>query len=339
MKNKKISMQMIADQLGISKVTVYKALNNKPYVSKDLNEQILQIAAELGYNKNNLKNKIDINTLAFVVPRRFFLEQENFYTTIFYYLNKMSLKQNINLTLFVINRNDEENIILPSTLISNSFDGIFIGGEITNNYIKAIANIKAPIILIDFYKPEFNFDCVITDNFYNGINATNHLIEKGHKEIGFLGDFNQTSSISDRFFGYQKALSTHNLTYNSNWHLVNNNTETGVYTLDISLPESLPTAFVCHCDMAAYFLIQRLNMSNIKVPKDVSIISFDNTKLCESSIPKLTSIDINTKKIAQKAFEQLIERIKFPNSPQQRLYITCDIIERDSETKKSTLAT
>ena len=92
----------------------------------------------------------------------------------------------------------------------------------------------------------------------------------------------------------------------------------------------MPDAFVCHCDMAAYFLIQRLTMRGIKVPEDVSIISFDNTLLSESCTPALTSVNISTREIAEKSFQLIVERINNPHMSTQRIYTASTIIERDS---------
>lgn len=329
MKSKKVTMQMIADRLGVSKVSVYKALNNQPYVSRELKDKIIQVADELGYRKNK-KGKADLSHLAFIVPVRFFLEDEHFYRNIFYYINNLAHQNNIHLVLFIVSLNDETEVNLPEPLTASVFDGLFLAGEIKDKYIEEIAKLKIPTLFIDFYKPNMQFDCVISDNFLNGFNATNYLIERGHKRIGFLGDYTQTSSISDRYFGYQKALVTRNLDINTDWHLVNNNTETGVYTLNIEIPDPLPDAFVCHCDMAAYFLIQRLTMCGIKVPEDVSIISFDNTLLSESCTPALTSVNISTREIAEKSFQLIVERINNPHMPTQRIYTASTIIERDS---------
>ncbi len=330
MSGKRISMQTIADHLNVSKVTVYKALNNQQYVSDELREKIIQKARELGYINPVAKNPSFNNRLAFVVPKRYFLESESFYTSIYYYLNNSCHNDGVTLTLYVINNNDEKNCILPNTLNSGTCDGIFIAGEMTDDYIHCISALDLPILLIDFYKPDLNYDCIIADNFFNGFNAANYLIERGHTDIGFVGNPSQTSSVSDRFYGYQKALASHNLIYNPGWHLTNNNPVTGVYTLDTLLPETLPTAFICHCDRAAYFLIQRLNMENKKVPEDISIISFDNTSLAENSVPPLTTIDINTKIIAKHSYEQLRCRIDDSAVPKQRIYIPCNLIERNS---------
>jgi LacI family transcriptional regulator len=323
-------MQTIADYLNISKVTVYKALNNQQYVSDELRKKILQTAKDLGYLKTTNKNQALNNSLAFIVPKRFFLENDNFYTTIFYYLNKACHKDGLVLTLYVISNTDENNCTIPNISSLNECDGIFIAGEMKDKYICSIGELGLPILLIDFNKPDLNYDTVIVDNFFNGYTATNYLIEKGHTDIGFIGIPSQTSNISDRFFGYQKALASYNLNYNPAWQLANNNHTTGVYGLDTVLPDVLPTAFVCHCDRSAYYLIQRLSMENIKVPEDISIISFDNTDLAENSTPKLTTIDINTKIIAEKSYAQLRYRIENSNIPQQRIYIPCRIVERDS---------
>ena len=213
MKSKKVTMQMIADRLGVSKVSVYKALNNQPYVSRELKDKIIQVADELGYRKNK-KGKADLSHLAFIVPVRFFLEDEHFYRNIFYYINNLAHQNNIHLALFIVNLNDETEVNLPEPLTASVFDGLFLAGEIKDKYIEEIAKLKIPTLFIDFYKPNMQFDCVISDNFLNGFNATNYLIERGHKRIGFLGDYTQTSSISVAILGTKNPCH-HNLDINT----------------------------------------------------------------------------------------------------------------------------
>ena len=184
MKNKKVTMQMIADRLGVSKVAVHKALNNQPYVSKELKDKIIQAADEMGYRKTK-PVKANLNRLAFIVPVRFFLEDEHFYRNIFYYINNLAHQNNIHLALFIVSLNDETEVNLPESLTASAFDGLFLAGEIKDKYNEKIAKLKIPTLFIDFYKPNMNFDCVISDNFLNGFNATNYLIERGHERIGF----------------------------------------------------------------------------------------------------------------------------------------------------------
>jgi len=327
MKSKRVSMQTIADKLNISRVTVFKALNNQPGVSSELREKIIRLCYELGYDKCTVNLKGSCN-LAYIVPKRYFLENENFYSSIYYYLNKECQKEEIQLSLFIIDAHSEENCILPAQIQANQFSGLLIGGEMNLPFLNALAETKLPIVFIDFYISGFKSDCIIVDNYYMGYVATNYLINNGHKEIGFLGDPKQTTSISDRFFGYLKALMENDLEYNKDWHLVNNDKNTGLYHLDFDLPDKLPTAFICHCDMAAYFLIQKFAAYRIKVPDDVSVISFDNTQLSQDCNPPLTTIDISKKEFARKALLQMKTRLSEPDLPFQRGYIQTRLIER-----------
>jgi LacI family transcriptional regulator len=330
MKNDKITMQTIADRLGITKVSVSKALNGQPGISDKLRGEIVRTALELGYSRKNVPGRQKSNSLAFVVPKRFFLENENFYTTIYYYLNKRCQTSGQALSNFVVNSHEESGAALPHILKNGLFDGIFVAGEIDDGYLRRLMELQIPVVLIDFYKAMMNLDCIITDNFYLGYCATNYLVESGHRNIGFIGDVRETASIMDRYYGYRKALESNRLPVNESWHLVNNDPRTGVYTLDYALPDPMPTAFVCHCDMAAYFLIQSLVKAGFSIPGDVSVISFDNTDLSRGTTPKLSTFDIDRKEIADKAFDQMMLRIENAGAGPQRVYISNHFIERES---------
>ena len=326
---RKPSMQMIADRLGISKVSVSKVLNNQDGISADLRKQVLEIANELGY-VNSRQTVLDTYRLAFLVPKRFFLlESERFYTTIYYYFNRECITRQFPLSLFVISTNEEEKLILPPSLNKENFDGLIITGELGEDYLNELISLRIPAITVDFYKHQLVTDCILTDNFFISYSATNHLIEKGHKDIGFVGDPKGTSSIMDRFFGYQKALLAADLPYNNKWTIVNNDL-IGGYTSDIVLPDTLPTAFICHCDMSAYYIIKTLKKNGLKVPQDISVLSFDNTEISQNNEPPLTTVDIDKKEFARKALEKIILRAQDPNKPAERIFIPSRLIERDS---------
>ena len=276
MKNEKITMQIIADRLGITKVSVSKALNGQPGISDRLRGKIVKTALELGYSRKNIAGKQKSGSLALVVPKRFFLE------------NKRCQSAGRALSNFVVNSREESGTELPDILKNELFDGIFVAGEIDGNYLRGLTELQIPVVLIDFYKAMMNLDCIITDNFYLGYCAANYLIERGHRSIGFVGDIRETASIMDRYYGYRKAMESNRLPVSESWHLVNNDPRTGVYTLDYALPDPMPTAFICHCDMAAYFLIQSLGKEGFSIPGDVSVVSFDNTDLSRGTTPPLS---------------------------------------------------
>ncbi len=326
---RKPSMQMIADRLGVSKVSVSKVLNNQDGISAELRRQVLQVANELGYISSR-QAAAETYRLAFLVPKHYFLlENERFYTTIYYYFNRECISRQFPLSLFVISKNEEENLILQPSLTKDNFDGLILAGEMNGAYLKALMDLRIPAVTVDFYKQHLVTDCILTDNFYISYSATNYLIDMGHKDIGFVGDPKETSSVTDRFFGYRKALLTADLPYRSEWNILNND-PVGGYTSDIILPEVLPTAFMCHCDMSAYYLIKTLKKSGLRIPEDISVISFDNTELSQNSEPALTTVDIDKREFARKALEKIILRAQDPLKPAERIFVSSQLVHRDS---------
>jgi len=316
-------MQNIADKLGTTKVSVSKALGGQPGVSDALRKKIVDTASEMGYALPKTDEK---KSFLFVVAKRFFLETEAFYNETFYYLNKICIERGCQLTPVVLNQRSEANPTWP--IHPDSFDGIFLAGELSDPYIKMLREHPVPTVAVDFYKPYLNVDYVLIDNFYLGYYATVYLIDKGHTDIGFVGNINQTSSINDRYFGYLKALQNNNLQHQSKWVFPNNDPVTGLYEIDINFPEPLPTAMVCHCDMAAYFLTNSLKKIGKTVPQDISLISFDNTELSVAS--DLTSMDINRREIAETAFYAM----EAMENVSRRYYVAAQLIERNSVKEK-----
>lgn len=325
----KVTMQDIANELGITKVSVSKALNDQPGVSGMLRKQVRETAESMGYVLNRTMTDGQKMHFAFVVPKRFFLETDNFYNIIYYYLNKICMNAGHQLTCIVLNTKEEENNIFPEAIMLDDVNGFFLGGEIADGYLDMLSKTNLPLVAIDFYKTFLDVDYILTDNYYLGYYAAEYLIKRGHKEIGFVGNISQTTSIYDRYFGYLKAMHYYGLPVADNWVISNNDIRTGVYTLGVELPEKLPTAFVCHCDMAAYFLMNSLNKLGKEIPEDVSLISFDNTELSRTMAPQLTSFDIDRKEIAKISFQTMVKLLR-GEKRKNRHYISAALVERDS---------
>lgn len=323
----KTTMQDIADHLGISKVSVSKAMNMQKGVSEELRKKIFLVAEELGYARVLNEGHC---SFAFVVTKKFFLDTDGFYSEMYYYFDKYCLAEGHKVTMFIVNSTDEKEAKLPQQLVREPFDGIAVAGEIRATFLQKLGALGKPIVLMDFSSDLLSCSSILTDNYHWGYKATQYLIEKGHKKIGFVGDVGVTASITDRYFGYRRALLLHDLPYNKAWKLVNNNSDNGLYYTNIDLPEDMPTAFVCHCDMAAHFLINAFEMHGLHCPEDVSAISFDNTKLANTNRPPLTSINIDIRTFARQAIDDLVGIIHHNRQAPVRSYIPSNLVERAS---------
>lgn len=326
-KTGKTTMQDIADKLGISKVSVSKALAGHKGVSEELRRTIFQTAREMDYNQIVPDDKYNF---AFIVSKRFFLETDAFYSAMFYYFSEGCLANGHNAVLIIVNSSDEEKCILPIQLEKERFHGFAVAGQMSDSYLKALASLQKPMVLMDFESSEVNSTVLLTDNYHWGFKVTQYLIDRGHKDIGFVGPVGSTNSITDRYFGYRKALLLNDLAFSPDWLFVNNDTRSGMYYSTVSLPAKMPTALVCHCDRAAYYMLESLSVRGLRCPQDVSIISFDNTRLAGLAHPGLTSVNIDTKVFSHQALKTLMSLQSTPNAEPQRLYIPARLFERES---------
>lgn len=327
-----VTLQQIADELNTSKVTVSRALSNKPGVSSELRKKILDKAEFYGYVLPSQPN-FQAKAFAFLVPQRFFLEFDRFYTVIFLHLNQLLQTCNIILTSITFTPDEEKSGKLPLQFDKSKFDGIFVVGEVDDSLLETILNLNMPTVLIDFSKNDLEVSQIIADNYSLGYEVTNYLLQNGHKRIGFVGDYKNNQNICDRYMGFQKAIIMHGLSPSPQMDIVNNDFITGLYTLNFEMPQHMPTAFVCNCDLAAYYLYEKLKSMGLRIPEDVSVISFDNTEICKNMTPPLTSMEIDKTDFANLAFKEMQKRITNPLSGPKKLFVHSKLIIRNSVNK------
>lgn len=329
--SKKVTMQDIADRLGVSKVTVSKALNDKPGVSEELKQKIIDLAVEMDYKFNSIAKALKTKrtgNIGVIVPEIFFTKNEFFYTKIFRYIEMEASKEKINTILSILTAEEEAKNKIPLMCQEQKVDGLLLLGQVEQKYVTFLNKLNLPIVLVDFYYRDIKLDHVVTDNFYASYNITSYLIEKGHKKIGFCGNINLYSSIQDRYLGYHKALLEHGLTFDEKY-LIKERDDKGNY-IDINIPDELPTAFVCNCDKAAYLLGSKLNTMGYKIPDDISLVSFDDVEYSTMFNPPITTVKVKRNEMARQAVKQLLWRIENNEDLGQRIVIGTDIVLRDS---------
>ena len=307
----KITLEKIALDMGVSKVAVFKALNNKKGVSETLRKKIKDYAYSIGYVGKSYNTDVNNKKFLFFINQDFFLTpSEQFYSTISYFLSAECTNTNSFLQIAFL---EKENTVEKMKEVINTFmpNGLFVAGQTKKEVLKFLNSCQLPIVYIDYFSPFYNLHYVCVDNYILSYTLTKYLIGKGHKKIGFVGDISITSSIADRYFGYKKALNEERLYAKEEWH-VNDNLEKTENLLGV-LPEDMPTAFVCHCDAAAQKLYTVLAIKGFKVPDDVSVVSFDDTPLCDSLFPSLTSAGPKKDVFAKKAFATMIDALTSKN--------------------------
>lgn len=327
-----VTMKDIAAELGVSTVTVSKALSGKEGVSEEVRELIKHKAKEKGYRYNTLGKsmKEGRNYNIGILIAEQFMHESAFYSKMYQALIREMMRFDYFGILEIISGQDERKCTMPHLLRHNKVDGLILLGQMNREYISMIDNTNIPYIFLDFVDDAFNVDTIISDNVYGAYEITKYLISKGHTKIGFIGNRLATTSITDRFIGFYKAILEHKLTINEEW-VLNDRDEYGNF-IDLSLPRELPTAFVCNCDKVAYELILLLKKKHIRVPDDVSVVGYDNYIFATLSDPQITTVEVNVEAMSEMAVASIIRRFSNTNAESSRKIISGRIIIRDSVT-------
>ena len=310
---KKVRLSDIAAKLNISTVTVSKALADKEGVGDELRQQIKDIAQSMGYKVKstfNLSSGITATgNIGILIPSRFFSPNVSYYWHIFNALSTELLSHNFFSIMELLSDEAEANGTLPRMISDKKVDGLIILGQTNDRYLESLSKAYSKFILFDFYSTKLPFDSVSNDNYFCSYLMTNYVISQGHKKIRFVGNFGATTSISDRYMGFQKAMLENHLS-SSVEEIIDDRDEHGAL-IPFKLPsaKNMPTAFICNCDETAENLITALEEKGYKVPQDISVTGFDNYLPQKKTSVELTTVYIRPEDSTRIAAELIINKI------------------------------
>lgn len=320
----------IAEALDISVVTVSNALAGKKGVSDTIRQKVLEKAKELGYNTSRYEaEKTGSFTIGVIVSEQYLGVGTSFYWDMYQQVAYASAKKSCFTMFEILEKNVSEPRKLPNVLEKGEIDGLLVIGWVEYSYIKRV--IKActvPIVLLDFYDPDFACDAVMSNNFLGMYKVTRYLLERGHREIAFVGSIDSNDNIRDRFFGYRKALEEWKIPLRQDWILEDRDVNN--WEMHIQLPEYMPTAFACNSDFSAGFLHDILCEKGYRIPEDISIVGYDNYLYGHPFAREITTYNVDMKKMAKTAVSLLLKKMKKSDKYQGVRYMDSEIVERSS---------
>ncbi len=306
---KKVSMQDIADYVGVSKNTVSLALNDKSGVSDKRRREILEAAAQLNYGGVNLATR-ELTTNILVLAPSYVASDQQFYPEIIWEVEKCARLHELNTILTVVTTEMQQSLTPPTVLVNNTaIQGIIVLGIIPSEYLAKLLTVQQRVIYLDTYDVNTPCHSVVTDNLRGAIEAVHYVLGLGHRDVGFVGPFKKTSSFFERWLGYQYAMAESDFAIHPDHCILDasgmNIDEQELEAALTAMPE-LPTAFFCANDVMATCLIHVLTAMGISVPEQVSVIGFDDTDTAESVLPKLTTVRVRRDLLAQEAMNLLM---------------------------------
>ncbi|MBO4809029.1 MAG: LacI family DNA-binding transcriptional regulator [Lachnospiraceae bacterium] len=326
---KNVTMGDIAKELGVSTVSVSKALTGKEGVSEAVRELIVKKAEEMGYRYTGSKGvkEKEKHTIGILISEHF-ITKDAYYSRLYERTMMMLSEQKQMGMLEIIMRQVEKDLEAPALLASDRIEGIIVLGQMSKQYLNMLREFDKPILYMDFYDQDILEDAVISDSVFGSGILTNYLIHKGHKRIAFVGSIRSTSSIMDRYIGYYRAMLAAGLETKKEW-LIEDRDDEGD-KIELVLPKDMPTAFVCNSDAIAFDLVKKLQKEGYRVPEDISVVGFDNFIYSEMSSPKITTYGVDTDALVRNSIRIILEKLENPDYSVGRVLVAGTLIERHS---------
>lgn len=313
-RRKLVSIRDIAKQAEVSLSTVSFALNNPERVGANTRHHVLRIAREIGYSRiKKLKKRGYIGIITDDYYNFLFGEFYNW--VVFGILDELK-KRNLNV-LVESTGNDPE--CFPKMITKSLVDGVLFLGKSNRDLIYISQQKGIPMVLVGHPMPEVELHTIVPDGRSGAFQATNHLIELGHKKIAMIiGEPMYDPITAERVEGYRFALSkagileTKEYIVEADYGKPETAIEAAKKLLDLPDP---PTAIFCASDSLAYRAYQAIKEKGLKIPKDISVVGFDDISAPEYAQlpePALTTVHVDRKLLGKNSVDILFDIIQNP---------------------------
>lgn len=324
-----IKLKDIAKALDVSSVTVSNALSGKKGVSEDVRERIFKTAREMGYDLSRYEKTGKVSRIGVIVPKKYLEVGASFYWAMYQMLACAASKKQGVTVLEVLEAADEKQGIIPQIVQGKAVDGLVVIGWVKKSYVeKLVKKSGVPVVLLDSSMRGLPCDAVLSGNYVGMYKVTRYLLERGHREIAFVGSVLANGNIMDRYYGYKKGMLEAGILPKQDWLLEDRDIITG--ELKILLPQRMPTAFACNSDLTASRLYDLLVKKGYRVPEDISIVGYDNYLFGHSFAQKLTTYNVDMKRMAETAMKLLLQKIQGSEKRFGVRYIDSGVVERGS---------
>jgi len=333
-----VTIKEVAALAGVSPSTVSRTCKNHPSISKETKQKVRYAMAQLGYEPN-IQNTAVIEQFAPMLSIILPPSSRDVYENSFHLEVIRGISQFCNIRGYistVITGQDEYEILKAiQTLVKEERTGGFIllYAKQDDAVIDYLYNEGLLYVLIGKAKQFVNQTIYIdNDNFLAGMEATEYLYQLGHRNIAYVGIESNMYFSAERKAGYQKALENHDLPFRENYCVEIDKCcmdNTASFSALLEQPQK-PTAVVASDDILAVALEQCCAKKGLSIPKDLSIVSFNNSLFARITSPQLTSIDVNSHQLGIEAASQLINHIENPNLLATKIIVPHSLIIRES---------
>lgn len=337
--SKNVTMQGIANKLNVSKSLVSRALSDKYGVSDAMRSSIWLAAIDMGYKFTAKQHKriSTVDSVTVVVMREDLLDS-GYWVKVINAIEEQLSSKSISIFLSIVDaENGKGGELVPLSVRQLKAQGIIVLGQVPLTHVAAVSALGLPIVLVDHKFSKLKYDHILANNYDSSYEATEFLIQCGHREIGMVGSASYSFSFTERLRGFNDCLSAHaaEVVYAPQYMITaSHDSRTHPFSRE-QFKQSItrdhhPTALFCANDITAFEVYELLKEAGLSVPEDVSVMGFDNVPKSKWVTPMLSTVNISRSELGVGAVEMLMKRIKQPTKSLESVLVGTSIVKRNS---------
>ncbi|PKQ65071.1 LacI family transcriptional regulator [Labilibaculum filiforme] len=336
MANRPVTIKDIAEKLSISVSTVSRALKNNPEISLTTREAVQKLAKELKYQPNPLAVALKTqksNTIGVVVPQIV----SSFYATVVKGIEQVADEHNYQVFVSSSNEKIEKEEKNVNGFLNMRMDGIILSltrATTTYDHIHKIQDLGVPMVLFDRTSKELEVSKVVADDASAAHTAVTHLINGGAKRVAFMTGPEFMLFGTNRLRGYKKALEDNKIPLDETLISRCDFTVEDAKSLALGLlsRSNRPDAIFAINDDMAIGAIAAAKELGLRIPEDLAVVGFSNSRRSRYMEPSVSTMDQNPKEVGREAARLLFEQMeKTPNAKAiKEVVVHADLIVRTS---------
>jgi LacI family transcriptional regulator len=336
---RRVSMQSIADSLGLSKYAVSRALSGKTGVSEDTRRTVVGAARALGYQLPDHSPDLPVPSLdsgyVLVWMNPAFQSEPSYWGRVLAGIAAGCKYRGWEYAIVAPKSEGEQPF--PVFMERSLCIGHIAVGQLSGETLVSLKKLGGPFILLDNEEPLIAADTVLNANMDGAVALTRHLLQAGRRSLLFVGSDDFAPSFRERWFGCKTAVERFG------------GREAGATLRKWSIPfsearwsDSLhvrlhamsaadrPDAFICANDIIALTLMKALQGAGMDIPKDCAVAGFDNIEASADAQPPLTTVELAKEMLGSRAVEQLARKSVERGAHPEKILLSARLVVRQS---------
>ena len=322
----------VAERAGVSIATVSRVLNASPHVRPGVRRQVLRVVKQLNYQPNRTAQRLrakQSKVIGLIISDI----QNPFFTSVVRGIEDVAYAHGYSLVLCNSDEDTEKEKLYIAVMRAEAVAGVILTSTTESNpHVADLLAHHIPVIAMDRRIKNHKLDSVCVSNAQGAFAAVSHLIELGHRRIGFIGMPLTRTPGKERLAGYENALREYGLPRSRQLICLANAKQQGGHNAALELLKRQPnlTALFAANNLMTLGALDALCERALKIPDDISVVGFDDMPWAALLHPSLTAVAQPTYELGQKAAELLLARLQNPDKPTANVQLATTLIVRGS---------